>query len=206
MEMDNIEKRYVPSLFDEPTIANGGMVVSGYAAVFNSWSNDLGGFVEKIDPNAFSGILGKRDVRALVDHDWSKVIGRESAGTLILSVDDKGLRYRVELPENTLGQDLAVSIKRGDIQENSFAFIVGDDEWRERPDGTYERIITSIADLIEVSIVSMPAYDDARIGQRSLEGIKKVKEEAIEAAKKKEEERKIMLEKYELIINDLKNL
>lgn len=182
------------------------MVVEGYAAVFNSWSNDLGGFVERIDPSAFDGVIGKRDVRALVDHDWSKLLARESAGTLELSVDERGLKYKIQLPETTLGRDLNVLIARGDIQENSFAFTVGGDKWEEREDGSYERTITKVEDLFEVSIVSLPAYNDAKIAQRTLEGIKETAAAELEAAKKEIEERQIMLDEYSLFINSLKEI
>lgn len=182
------------------------MVVEGYAAVFNSWSNDLGGFVERIDPSAFDGVIGKRDVRALVDHDWSKLLARESAGTLELSVDERGLKYKIQLPETTLGRDLNVLIARGDIQENSFAFTVGGDKWEEREDGSYERTITKVEDLFEVSIVSLPAYNDAKIAQRTLEGIKETAAAELEAAKKELEERQIMLDEYSLFINSLKEI
>ena len=182
------------------------MVVEGYAAVFNSWSNDLGGFVERIDPSAFDGVIGKRDVRALVDHDWSKLIGRESAGTLELSVDERGLKYKINLPETSLGRDLNVLIARGDIQENSFAFTVGGDKWEERKDGTYERTITKVEDLFEVSIVSLPAYNDAKIAQRTLESIKETAATELAAAKKETEERNIMLDEFQLIINSLKEI
>jgi hypothetical protein len=182
------------------------MVVEGYAAVFNSWSNDLGGFVERIDPSAFEGVIGKRDVRALVDHDWSKLLARESAGTLELSVDERGLRYKIDLPQTNLGRDLNVLISRGDIQENSFAFTVGEDKWTERQDGTYERTITKVEDLFEVSIVSLPAYNDAKIAQRTLENIKEETAAQLEAAKQESEERKVMLDEYSQFINSLKEI
>lgn len=201
---ENMEKRSYQG--SETRIGADAMVVEGYAAVFNSWSNDLGGFVERIDPSAFEGVIGKRDVRALVDHDWSKLLARESAGTLELSVDERGLKYKIDLPETNLGRDLNVLIARGDIQENSFAFTVGEDKWTERQDGTYERTITKVEDLFEVSIVSLPAYNDAKIAQRTLENIKEETAAQLEAAKKETEERKVMLDEYSNFINTLKEI
>lgn len=201
---ENMEKRSYQGA--ETRVGADDMVVEGYAAVFNSWSNDLGGFVERIDPSAFEGVIGKRDVRALVDHDWSKLLARESAGTLELSVDERGLKYKIDLPQTNLGRDLNVLISRGDIQENSFAFTVGEDKWTERQDGTYERTITKVEDLFEVSIVSLPAYNDAKIAQRTLENIKEETAAQLEAAKQESEERKVMLDEYSQFINSLKEI
>lgn len=201
---ENMEKRSYQGA--ETRVGADDMVVEGYAAVFNSWSNDLGGFVERIDPSAFEGVIGKRDVRALVDHDWSKLLARESAGTLELSVDERGLKYKIDLPQTNLGRDLNVLISRGDIQENSFAFTVGEDKWTERQDGTYERTITKVEDLFEVSIVSLPAYNDAKIAQRTLENIKEETAAQLEAAKQESEERKVMLDEYSQFINTLKEI
>lgn len=206
MEMpDNFEKRSYLIEGAESRAGEQDMIVEGYAAVFNSWSNDLGGFVERIDPSAFDGVLGKRDVRALVDHDWSKLLGRESAGTLELSVDERGLKYKITLPETSLGKDINTLVKRGDLKENSFAFTVRKDDWKENKEtGTYERTITEINDLFEVSIVSLPAYNDATIAQRSLDQIKADKAAELEAAQKEIEDRNAMLENYTQFINSLK--
>ena len=203
MEMQDFEKRSLVGL--EKRANEDPMVVEGYAAVFNSWSNDLGGFIERIDPKAFDGVLGKRDVRALMDHNWEKVLGRESAGTLELSVDERGLKYRIQLPETTLGRDLSVLIARGDIQENSFAFTVGNDEWREGAEGVYERTITQVDNLFEVSIVSLPAYNDAKIAARKLDSIKEEAQAKLEAAKQETEERNNMLEEYSNYVESLKS-
>lgn len=201
--MQDFEKRSLVGL--EQRAGEDPMIVEGYAAVFNSWSNDLGGFIERIAPEAFEGVLGKRDVRALVDHNWEKVLGRESAGTLELSVDERGLKYKINLPDTTLGRDLSVLIARGDIQENSFAFTVREDKWEERKDGVYERTITSIDNLFEVSIVSLPAYNDAKIALRTLDQVKAEAAAELEAAKKEAEERNNMLEEYSNFVNSLKS-
>lgn len=201
--MQDFEKRSLVGL--ERVNNEDPMIVEGYAAVFNSWSNDLGGFVERIDPKAFEGVLGQRDVRALVDHNWEKVLGRESAGTLELSVDERGLKYKINLPDTTLGRDLSVLIKRGDIQENSFAFTVRDDKWEEREDGSYERTITQVDNLFEVSIVSLPAYNDAKIALRTLDQVKAEAAAELEAAKKEIEDRNNMLEEYSNFVNSLKS-
>jgi HK97 family phage prohead protease len=137
----------------------------GYAAVFNS-DTDIGGWwVERIAPGAFADSIGG-DVRALVDHDMGRVIGRTKSGTLRLAEDDKGLRIEIDVPNTTDGNDLWELVERGDISGMSFGFHVTKQEWDETIDPPV-RTIQAI-DLIEVSAVAWPAYDDTEIGKRSL--------------------------------------
>ena len=143
------------------------LTINGYAAVFNSLSHDLGGFRERIDPAAFNEVL-ENDVRAAFNHDPSMILGRTSAGTLRLSIDDTGLRYEVDLPNSTMGRDLYESVQRGDIAESSFKFTVLDDEWRDTEEGVI-RTIKQVGRLIDVAPVSFPAYPDATVAARSLE-------------------------------------
>lgn len=152
--------------------ADGGKKVGGYAAVFNSPA-DIGGFwTEIIAPGAFSESL-KADVRALLDHDHGRVIGRTAAGTLRLAEDSKGLEVEIDLPDTTDGRDAAVLIERGDLSGMSFGFVVTHDEWDETgkvPVRTIHKV-----DLREVSIVAWPAYGDTSIGMRSLDSARKEK-------------------------------
>ena len=140
-------------------------IVSGYAAVFDRLSDDLGGFREIIDADAFSE-LEQADVRALFNHDPNQVLGRTTAGTLRLDIDGHGLRYELDLPDTTIGRDLAESIRRGDINQSSFAFQVADDEWSMQ-DGYQLRTIKRIGALIDVSPVTYPAYPDATVSARN---------------------------------------
>lgn len=143
--------------------------LEGYAAVFNSRSEDLGGFFEEIAPGAFDGVLDD-DVRALIDHDSGRVLGRSSAGTLRLSTDDVGLRYEVDLPDTQEARDLLTLIKRGDVRESSFGFSVASrgDEWDENEDGQIIRTIRKVGRLYDVSPVAFPAYPAATVAMRSL--------------------------------------
>jgi HK97 family phage prohead protease len=100
-----------------------GKTIAGYAAVFNDVADIGGSFREIIAPGAFKDTLGG-DVRALVDHDSGRVIGRSTAGTLRLNEDDKGLKVEIDLPDTSDGRDLAVSLTRGDISGMSFGFRV----------------------------------------------------------------------------------
>lgn len=144
-------------------------VFAGYAAVFNSEATIGDYFVESIAPGAFSAALrGNGDVVALFNHDSNQVLGRKSAGTLRLSEDAKGLAVEIDPPDTTIGRDIAESIRRGDIGSMSFGFRVTDERWTEEPDALPRRQILGL-ELIEVSIVTFPAYDETSIGLRSLD-------------------------------------
>lgn len=146
--------------------------VAGYAALFNSEADIGGAFREVIAPGAFAGTLGS-DIRALVDHDSGRVIGRSTAGTLRLNEDDKGLAVEIDLPDTTDGRDLAVSLERGDISGMSFGFRVTKDTWDETGDMPMRTI--QAVDLFEVSAVAFPAYDDTSLALRSLENAKEAR-------------------------------
>lgn len=138
----------------------------GYAAVFNSEADIGGWWIETIAPGAFTETI-TGDVRALVDHDHGRVIGRTKSGTLRLSEDAKGLRIEVDVPDTTDGNDLWTLVERGDISGMSFGFRVTKQEWDETVDPP-RRTIQKV-DLMEVSAVAWPAFDDTEIGKRSLE-------------------------------------
>lgn len=138
----------------------------GYAAVFERLADIGGYFQEKIAPGAFTDAI-KGDIRALVDHDMGRVIGRSKSGTLRLQEDGKGLRVEIDVPDTTDGNDLWVLVERGDISGMSFGFRVTRETWDETgpvPVRTIEKL-----NLLEVSAVAWPAYDDTTIGLRSLE-------------------------------------
>lgn len=131
--------------------------IAGYAAVFNSDSVDFGMFTESIAPGAFSRTLNESpDVRALVDHDTGKVIGRTVSGTLKLAEDTKGLFAEINPPETSTGNEILELVSRGDISGMSFGFSVRSDEWRKK-NGKDHRVILDV-DLFEISIVAFPAY------------------------------------------------
>ena len=140
--------------------------ITGYAAVFNSRSEDLGGFVEIIEPGAFSGSLESADVRALVGHDATQVIGRNKSGTLNVFEDDHGLRVEIDPPNTSAGRDIVESVRRGDIDSMSFGFIATNDRW-EYDDGQEVRYLEQV-ELLEVSVVAWPAYQSTEVAVRSL--------------------------------------
>ena len=154
---------------------DGKNVVVGYGAVFNSESNDLGGFVEYIDPGAFDGRL-EDDVRFLINHDGLP-LARTTNNTLRLSVDEKGLKYEADMPDTTLANDLMTLLRNGTISQSSFAFTVEDDSWRNE-NGKNIRTINKVSRLYDVSSVTYPAYNEAgSFALRSLENWQKEQEE-----------------------------
>lgn len=151
--------------------AASGKTAHGYAALFNTRAYIAGAFIEVISPGAFGKTIRTSDVRALVDHDTGRVIGRTSAGTLRLSEDARGLSVEIDLPDTSDGRDLAVQLERGDITGMSFGFRVTHDEWDET--GTIPVRTIHAVDLFEVSAVAFPAYDDTSLALRSLEEARK---------------------------------
>lgn len=141
--------------------------IAGYGSVFGTESEDLGGFREIIAEGAFNDVL-KDDVRALFNHDSNLILGRTTASTLKLMIDENGLGYEVDMPNTSYANDLLISIERGDVTQSSFAFTVEDDEWLER-DGKIIRVVNKVARLYDVSPVTYPAYPDATVAARSLE-------------------------------------
>ena len=136
-----------------------GNTIRGYAAVYNSDSEWMGGFYEQIATGAFDGVMDN-DVRAYFNHDENLLLGRVSSGTLRISTDKRGLFYEVDLPNTTYANDLAELMKRGDVNQSSFAFLIEQDKWEQR-DGTTYRIIEKVSRLLDVSPVSQPAYPDS---------------------------------------------
>lgn len=143
-----------------------GMAFIGYAAKFNSWSEDLGGFREQIEPGAFRRSLRSRnDVKLLVNHDTGRVLASTRAGTMKMYEDEVGLRVEANLPNTTDGRDMAELLKRGDLSKMSFGFSVQKDSWNEE---MTERTLRSVR-IFEASIVAFPAYSETEALVRSLD-------------------------------------
>jgi hypothetical protein len=136
-----------------------GQTIAGYAAVFNSPSEDLGGFIEYIAPGAFDSVMND-DVRGFYNHDYNYLLGRASSGTLRLSTDERGLRYEIDLPNTTYANDLIELMRRGDVNQSSFAFMIESDSWSVKGKQNI-RTITKISRLIDVAPVVIPAYPAA---------------------------------------------
>ncbi len=144
--------------------------IIGYGSVFNSRSEPLWGFREIIKPGAFDDVL-TNDVRGLFNHDPNFILGRSAAGTLSLSVDERGLQYNILAPDTQTIRDLVIApMVRGDISQSSFAFQLArdGDDWYEDDEGIVIREISKFSRLYDVSPVTYPAYQDADSGVRSM--------------------------------------
>lgn len=152
---------------------DGGILVEGYAAVFNE-ETDIGGmFREVIEPGAFKEAIGRDDVVFLINHDGLP-LARTRSGTLELSEDKRGLKISTRLDENDPDVSRIVGkMKRGDLDKMSFAFWPDVQEWDDSEDVPLRTI--KKASLHDVSVVTTPAYDGTEIGLRSLEGYRKEK-------------------------------
>ena len=144
--------------------------IRGHAAVFNSLSEDLGGFREQIAPGAFADAVKTDDVRALWNHNPDFVLGRNRSKTLRLSEDTKGLSIEIDPPDTQFARDLLVSIERGDVSQMSFAFSVraNGQNWGKDDDGKVVRTLTNVR-LYDVSPVTFPAYTQTDVAVRSME-------------------------------------
>ena len=179
--------------------SDGGTCIEGHAAVFDSWSETLGGifpFKEKVRKGAFAESIGRDDIRALFNHDPNYVLGRNRAGTLELVEDDVGLRVRITPPDTSWASDITTSIRRGDISQMSIGFVVEDDEWSSQ-DGIDTRELKKVR-LFDVSPVTFPAYTATDVGVRAMQEYdvykteqRKVAEETENAVKKAKQQEKL---------------
>lgn len=142
--------------------------MTGYAAVFNRASQNLGGFVEQVDPAAFNKSLADGvAVLCRGNHDDAYLLGTTWAGTLVLEVDGTGLRYTVDLPDTSAGRDFKELARRGDVKWSSFAFQTIEDEWGETDQGFPLRTLRAVR-LVDVAPVNSPAYLDTTVALRSM--------------------------------------
>lgn len=176
--------------------------ISGYAAVFNSESSNFGSqefpIREIIEPTFFKSVLSD-DVRALINHDGLP-LARTISKTLRLSVDEIGLRYEFEPDADiTVVADLVRAMKRGDINQSSFAFRVGMDgqRWVEE-NSKVTRYLTKAERLFDVSIVTFPAYPDTSVALRSLEAFREERSAALNHEKEQAEARRRKLQLLEI--------
>ena len=175
------------------TREDGTTTLSGHAAVFyradepgtqyELWS----GAVERIERTAFDAAIERDDVRALFNHDSNYPLGRTSSKTLKLSVDERGLKFSVDLPDTQAGRDVAESVRRGDVSGASFGFVVTDQEWRTE-DGMDVRSIAGV-ELYDVGPVTFPAFEATDVSVRSDEDVEAAKaaHEAFKSARGDEE-------------------
>lgn len=145
--------------------------VEGYALLFNQGADNLD-FEEIIADGALDGVIAKSDVFALLNHSKQRGILARSLngeGSLTLIVDKKGLKYQFESPKTALGDELLENLRRGEINQSSFAFTVEKDKWEKKGDGTWRRTILQFDRLYDVSPVYNAAYSQTSVYMRGKE-------------------------------------
>ena len=145
--------------------AEGDLTIEGYFSVFNSIYELWPGATESVAPGAFSETLGN-DIRALVNHDDTLVLGRNKAGTLELREDSHGLWGKIKVnPNDGDAMNLYERVKRGDVDQCSFGFMIESEETDFRDDGSVHWTITRV-NLFEVSVCTFPAYEETGVSAR----------------------------------------
>ena len=167
MAQKNVEKRFLVSSVEVRSEEGKPNVVEGYAAVFNDETEIGGQFVERVAPGAFDGADMSNTV-ALFNHNIDQPLARVGRG-LLLEVDERGLKYRFELGNQSYAKDLAENIRMGNVSTSSFGFTVRGDEWERRDDGLNLRTITEVGLLFDVSPTTQGAYPTTEVGLRSME-------------------------------------
>lgn len=159
-----MEKRFCDAGF-RVRDSDGAKRIEGYFATFTGAYEMFPGWTERIDPHAFDGQLDG-DIRCLIDHDTRLVLGRTSAHTLTLRVDEHGLFGSVLInPDDGDAMNLYARVQRGDVSQCSFGFDILDEEPVRQADGTVVDTIRAVK-LYEVSCVTFPAYRDTEIKAR----------------------------------------
>ncbi|ALY08037.1 putative prohead protease [Exiguobacterium phage vB_EauS-123] len=162
-------------------------VIEGYFALFNTETELFPGFFESILPGAFDDTVSG-DIRALIDHDHAKVLGRTKSRTLDLKVDSRGLYGTIRINENDReAMDLYERVKRGDVDQCSFGFYVQDEEIDYGDNGTIRSKLKKV-DVIEVSVVTFPQYAETSVSARKKD-VEQFKYKQLDARKKRMKER-----------------
>lgn len=144
----------------------------GHAAVFNQTIEIGRWFRERVAPGAFSRAIKEDDVRALFNHDPNFVLGRNTAGTLLMDEDGVGLAIQIFPPDTQIARDLTVSMERGDVSQMSFGFRVRKEQWDDSDQDIPLRTLLEV-ELFDVSPVTFPAYPTTDVGLRMLEAYRK---------------------------------
>lgn len=178
--MSKFEVRYIPFAASEFRMEQDEKSVRliGHAAVFNSFSDDLGGFKEIIRPGAFTGTLANNaDARFLINHD-DLPLARTRSKTLQLSEDQRGLAFTANLDKSDPDVlRLLPKIARGDLNQMSFGFRCKQDTWRTENGQDIRELRECCLDGGDISIVTYPAYPAADVAMRSLEDVRKAHQE-----------------------------
>ncbi|WP_294481858.1 HK97 family phage prohead protease [uncultured Bacteroides sp.] len=177
-------KKEIRNTSYEVTVDSESRTVEGYALLFDTPSTGLP-FVEVIERGSLEGVVAKSDVFALLNHDQSRGIlarSKKGHGSLSLTVDAKGLKYRFEAPNTALGNELLENLKRGEVDSSSFAFTVEKDTWERGKDGKVKRTIQKVSELYDVSPVYNAAYSQTSVYKRGMEALEEEERQANEMA------------------------
>lgn len=162
-------------------------IIEGYFALFNTPTELFTGYFEEIAPGAFDETISG-DIRALIDHDTAKVLGRTKSKTLDLKVDSRGLWGSIKINEKDLeALNLYERVKRGDVDQCSFGFQIDEEKYTFGDDGTVKSRLEKVG-LFEVSVVTFPAYDDTGVQARR-HNAEQAKSKMLEVRKKRLKER-----------------
>lgn len=164
--MDGLQIRTIGNIATRADAENENPTIEGYFAVFDETYEIFAGYAERIDPKAFDKSING-DIRALTDHNTAKVLGRTTANTLKLRVDDHGLYGVITVnPNDREALDLYARVKRGDVNQCSFGFVIDEARDEYRNDGS---VLTTITDLTlyEVSVCTFPAYESTEVTARA---------------------------------------
>jgi HK97 family phage prohead protease len=163
-----LERRAWTDPVQARSAGDGSTVIGGYAAVFNRYSQNLGGYVEQIDPGAFTQDLAGADVVCLFNHSNDHVLGRTGVN-LDLSVDDVGLVYSCRVfTDDPAAQSVVAKVRNQLVTQSSFGFYCLEDSWGLTEQGFSLRTVLR-ARLVDVSPVTRPAYLDATVGMRAFD-------------------------------------
>lgn len=172
---DDRQVRCMAQKFDTREADGGDLFIEGYFSVFNSPYELWEGATEIIKPGAFSNCLSQ-DVRALINHDSTLVLGRTRAGTLTLKQDERGLWGSVKINrEDGDAMNLYARVQRGDVDQCSFGFNIKRETLVDLGGGQYRWEIEEVDPLYEVSVCTFPAYQETGVAarQKELEDIQK---------------------------------
>ncbi len=180
MNRDTRQIRSTASKF-ETRDEGGELKIEGYFAVFNSNYQIFDDLSESVAPGAFDDTLGD-DIRALINHDSSLVLGRNTAHTLELRQDEHGLWGSIAInPNDQDAMNLYARVQRGDVDQCSFGFDILSEDYDVRDDGSVHWTIKKVR-LYEVSVCTFPAYEETNVKARSAQR-DEIKKRSLEAWK-----------------------
>lgn len=187
MERFHRQTRSLPQRFETREAGDRALYIEGYFAVFDSPYELWEGATEIIKPGAFSGCLSQ-DVRALINHDSTLVLGRTKAGTLTLKEDSRGLWGSIQINRDDIdAMNLYARVQRGDVDQCSFGFEIERETFVDLGGGTCRWEIESINPLYEMTVCTFPAYVETGVSarKRQLEDIQRRQAEAWRESMKK---------------------